>query len=395
MTMKRYQARDMRTALRQIREEQGPNAVIVSTQAIDGGVEVCAAGDSDTSISRDWKRSRTIQVPASEPAPVVPPVLPVAVPAVQQVVAQLVPAPSAEQHAAMGDELRSLRRLLEQQLAALADNDFTRREPQRARLLGELVQLGLSRDLARSLLQELPPEAACEPGATLHHELLARKLRVATLPTQHGGMVVLIGPPGAGKSTTLAKLAVREVLMHGADSLALITTDTARLGSAEQLRSLGRLLGVATHAVVDAEELLLVTAALSRKRLVLIDTAGVPARSSEALAELRTLLTAAPGANSLLVLPASAQDAVLTDCLGALRTLLPHSAVLTRLDEVRSLGGALGALISAQLPLAAICDGTRIPEDLKPARATELVARAVALVHQAGDIVDRDARHVA
>jgi flagellar biosynthesis protein FlhF len=295
----------------------------------------------------------------------------------------------------MGDELRSLRRLLEQQLAALADNDFTRREPQRARLLGELVQLGLSRDLARSLLQELPAEAACEAGAALHHELLARKLRVATLPTQAGGMVVLIGPPGAGKSTTLAKLAVREVLMHGADSLALITTDTARLGSAEQLRSLGRLLGVATHAVVDAEELLLVTAALSRKRLVLIDTAGVPARSAEALSELRALLTAAPGANSLLVLPASAQDAVLADCLNGLRTLLPHSAVLTRLDEVRSLGGALGALIAAQLPLAAICDGTRIPEDLKPARAAELVARAVALVHQAGEIVDRDARHVA
>jgi flagellar biosynthesis protein FlhF len=392
MTMKRYQARDMRTALRQIREEQGPNAVILSTQAIEGGVEVCAAGEFEPAIARDWKRSRTVNVPAAnEPVPGVPetiaPILPVP--------AMLELAPTAQQHAAMSDELRNLRRLLEQQLSALAGNDFTRREPHRARLLDELVHLGLSRDLAWTLLQELAPEAVVDPGATIHHEMLASKLRIAALPTQTGGMVALIGPPGAGKSTTLAKLAVREVMKHGADSLALITTDTARLGSAEQLRSLGRLLGVATHVVEDAEELLLVTAALTRKRLVLIDTAGVPARNVEALAELQVLLKAAPGAKALVVLPASAQDAVLADCLSGLQPLLPHSAVLTRLDEARSLGGALGALITAGLPIAAVCDGARIPEDLKPARAAELVARAVALVQQSAASMDKEIRNVA
>jgi flagellar biosynthesis protein FlhF len=401
MTMKRYQARDMRSALRQIREELGPNAVILSTKPVIGGVEVSAAGELEQGLIRDWKMRHSIgepvevaATPAAPQASATPAVVAVTAPVVTPAIAAAT-LPDAQQHNTMNDELRSLRRLLEQQLTALAANDFTRREPQRARIQGELLQLGLSPELVRTLLLELPAESSTELTATVHHELLICHLHTAALPTEAGGVVALIGPPGAGKSTMLAKLAVREVLRHGANSLALVSTDTNRLGASEQIRSLGRLLGVATHVVADAQELRLAATALAGKRLVLIDTTGVPVGSNESVTELGQLLAALPGVRSLLVLPASAQGAVLSDCLAGLRPLTLHSAVLTRLDEARSLGGALGALISAALPVSGISDGARIPEDFKPARASELVARAFALLPQAGDSMDTDAQNAA
>jgi flagellar biosynthesis protein FlhF len=357
MTMKRYVARDMRTALRQVRDEQGPDAVILSTQSVPGGVEVCAAADGDIQLLQQSLNSTSSALAAS-------------------------PVSSAEfetERAAMSGELRSLRRLLEQQVSALAWNDYTRREPQRAQLLGALQGIGIQRELASKLVQQLPAEVLADPAICSPGQLLAAALTLKELPTATGGVVAVVGPPGSGKSTTLAKLAVRAVLEHGSGSLTLITTDTARLGAAEQTRSLGRLLKVPVHVLVDAEELTMVLSSLQHQRLVLIDTAGVSLHHDEGMQELRSLLTAGEGLQSLLMLPGSAQAEVQLEIARQFAAPYLHSVVLTRADEACSLGGAIGALIATRLPVSAVCDGARIPEDLSVARAAELVTRAVRL----------------
>ena len=81
---------------------------------------------------------------------------------------------------------------------------------------------------------------------------------------------------------------------------------------------------------------------------------------------------------------------VLEDGARRLRELEPAAVVLTRLDEAASLGGALSALIRARLPVALLADGPRIPEDLRPARAHQLVARAVELARESGASADED-----
>jgi flagellar biosynthesis protein FlhF len=81
---------------------------------------------------------------------------------------------------------------------------------------------------------------------------------------------------------------------------------------------------------------------------------------------------------------------VLEECARRLQPLDPAAAILTRLDEAASLGGALSAVLRAQLPVALVSEGPRIPEDLRPARAHQLVARAVELARESGASADED-----
>jgi flagellar biosynthesis protein FlhF len=248
------------------------------------------------------------------------------------------------------------------------------------RVVDELQLLGVARATAVRLMERFPLPSGRSWGTADVAAWLATELGIAPLPGQGGGVVALVGPAGAGKSTTFAKLAVREVLTHGSAGLALVCADTARLGAAEQTQALGRLLGVSAHSVVEADELAALWPVLQRKRLVLIDTGGVANRDAEAMRQLQQLLAVLPQTQPVLALPASTQDAVLRDCLGHWRGHAGLGVVLTRLDETAAVGAALAELIEAHVPLCGLSDGPRIPEDLAAADAAAVGARLLAAV---------------
>ena len=396
MKMKRYLAADMRTALRAIREEQGSDAVILSTRQTPEGVEVCAAVDVELAagqgtlaeiaalkqleraalqeLERDGldaaaQAYRPSDAGASAPAKAARGSLEL----------------SADR--SVGEELRSLRNLLEQQLAALAWNDFTRREPLKARALADLATLGLERALALQIVGELPAALDSEQVQRTPYAMLARRIQVCAPPMQRTGAVALIGPPGSGKSTTLSKLAARYVLEQDAANLVLISSDDERLGSHEQLRSLGRVLGARVETVAAMDELAARIEALSG-RFILIDTPGVAGRDSEAAARYGALRARCPALQLMLMLPSSAQSGVVEEAVDNFGQPVAHCCALTRLDEAVSLGGVLSALARTQLPVAYVCDGPAIPDDLRPARAHQLVARAIELSRQAQNCAD-------
>jgi flagellar biosynthesis protein FlhF len=394
MKMKRYVAADMRSALRAIREEQGPDAVILSNRTTSQGVEVCAAVDielaagqgtlAETVALKQLERAALAQLErdaievASSGALSLPAASPAAAPE----------SASGEPDRSVSEELRSLRALLEQQLAALAWNDFTRREPLKARALADLAALGLERNLALQIVGELPEALNSEQAQRVPYALLARRLHVCD-PQQLCGAIALIGPPGAGKTTTLSKLAARYVLEHDAANLVLISADDERLGSHEQLRSLGRVLGVRVETVVGTDALAARIQALPG-RMLLIDTPGVASRDSAAAAPLRLLRQRCPLLQIMLVLPASAQGGVVDEAVDHFGDGVADCCTLTRVDEAVSLGGVLSALARSRLPVAYCCEGPRIPEDMRPARAHQLVARAVELARQAQHCADDD-----
>ncbi len=193
--------------------------------------------------------------------------------------------------------------------------------------------------------------------------------------------MVFVGPTGVGKTTGIAKLAARWVMRHGARDLALVSLDDARFGAHEQLRVLGRLLGVECYALDEPAALGTLLPRLPQHRLVLIDTAGISARDTHMNARAAAMgeVARANGIEFWLTLSAGAQAGVIADAMQAFRAFDPRALLLTRLDEAASLGGILSALASSGLPLSYVASGPRIPEDLAPARAHQLVARAVFL----------------
>jgi flagellar biosynthesis protein FlhF len=251
-----------------------------------------------------------------------------------------------------------------------------------AELLKELTEMGVSSTLATTILRELPAGLSAEDAQRRALAHLARHLAVTGDDLlDHGGRVAFVGPTGIGKTTGIAKLAARWVMRHGTRDIALVSMDDQRFGAHEQLRVLGRLLGVESYTLSDPAELPQLLQRLPLHRMVLIDTAGISPRDAHLEAHAKALVDVASTAqiDIWLTLSAGAQAGVLEEALGKFAVYGPRAVMLTKLDEAASLGGALSALVAAGLPLSYVAEGPRIPEDLAPARAHQLVARAVLL----------------
>jgi flagellar biosynthesis protein FlhF len=391
MKIRTYIAKDMRQALRQVREEQGLNAVILSTRTVPGGVEVAAAVDAD-GMMFDQGAPAAPAVPEfaslmadTRPAAPSTPVLPAP--------QMAPPVAAAEASSVLGAELRSMRHLLETQMAQLAWNDLTRRSPAQAELLKELTELGLAAELASELVTGLPANLGYEDAHRHCLSAMARRIAVTgDSLLDSGGRIAFVGPTGVGKTTAIAKLAARWVMRHGAHGIALVSLDSQRFGAQEQLKVLGRLLGVEAFALDDPADLPDLLARLPDRRLVLIDTAGSSPRDPELAvrAQQFTVLAATADIEICLTLSAGAQAGVLQEAVALFAAYQPGSCLITKLDEASSLGGTLSMLIASGLPVNYVSEGQRIPEDLNPARADKLVGRAVHLAREAGAAAGED-----
>jgi flagellar biosynthesis protein FlhF len=395
MKIQRYLAKDMRTALTQVREALGPDAVILSSGKVGDEVEVVAAIDFDS------QRSTVEPITPPRAAPQAPAntVRSVDFAKLKRASSQLSPevahfgsheddappprqAPVAE--ASLAEEVKGMRRMLEAQLATLTWNDMSRRSPLQAAMLKELARLGLSNELSQSLARKIPNDLNFTAARRFALATIARTVQVTgDRWLEEGGRVAFAGPAGAGKTTLIAKLAARWVLRHGPRRIALVSADAVRIGAHEQMHMLGRLLGVTAHTVYDIAELPELLAGLAGQRLVLIDTAGASPRDPELARRLRLLQQMQQDKmESAIVLPASTQAGTIDEVLNRFTLAKPTAVCITKVDEAVSLGGILSALVRTKLPAAYVSDGQRVPEDLEPARSHSLVARAVDIAHR-------------
>jgi flagellar biosynthesis protein FlhF len=393
MKIKRYMAPSMRAALALVRAEQGPDAVILSSRRSEEGIEVIAAVDYDEALFADAKRQAPrIAVPGVTPAPIAP--APAAVvttrpPAAARPPANIprpvataratpaAPAPmlaptparaaprAPAEYGAMQRELQDMRRLLETGLAGMNWNDKRLREPLKARVLEELTAMDIAPDVAMTLAELTPQRTSLDNPSHIPLALLARHLPIVNDTTcVAGGITAIVGPTGAGKTTTIAKLAARWCMQHGSQDLALVSTDGYRIGAREQLATYARIMGAPMHAANGAKELARVLDRLKSKKLILIDTAGMGPRDVRLIEQLATLKYGASRARVLLALPAQAEGQALDEIVCAFVRIKPAACVLTKVDEAASLGAAISTVLRHHLKIAYVCDGQRIPEDL-------------------------------
>jgi flagellar biosynthesis protein FlhF len=378
MKIKRYTAASMRAALALVRAEQGPDAVILSSRRSDDGIEVIAAVDYDEALFIEANRQRTAAPMPAAPTPAAP-VHAAPVPA-------LVPAPPSRQtdlgYGAMQRELQDLRQMLETGLAGMTWNDKRLREPLKVRVLEELSAMDIAPDVAMALAAFTPRRTALQNPSHIPLALLVKHLPVVDdLAGMNCGVLAIVGPTGAGKTTTIAKLAARWCMRYGSQDLALVSIDDYRIGARDQLLTYARILGAPMHAANSGRDLSRVLERLKSKKLVLIDTAGMGPRDVRLQEQLAALQLGAARARVLLALPAQGEGHALDEIVRAFAPAAPVACVLTKVDEAASLGGVLSAALRHRLKIAYVCDGQRVPEDLHAAhrRRVWLVRTALAL----------------
>jgi flagellar biosynthesis protein FlhF len=417
--VKKFHAPTTREALRMVRDALGANAIILSNRQVEGGVEIIAVADLDmealsgqaepavvsrrhdapnarpaaagptplteylaqreASVIRSARaepRAKGTPPPTRSPAPASEPTAPPPPAAA--------PAPAVQAMATedLARELRALRNLVEGQLAAFAWGEIAGREPVRAEAMKRLLSVGFSTALSRQLLANLPRDMDVERAMKWLKSVIAHN--VLTPPEgedilERGGVHALVGPTGVGKTTTVAKLAARAVLKHGAAKVALVTTDTYRIGAQDQLRIYGRILGTPVFAVQDDNDLELTLSDLARKHLVLIDTVGMSQRDKRVAEQVALLCGESRGVNRLLLLGAPAQGMTLEEVVRAYSGPGLIGCILTKIDEALSFGPCLDVVIRHQLRVHYVTNGQRVPEDLHPANALYLADRAFRL----------------
>lgn len=408
MKIKRFFAPDIRQAIRMVREEQGPDAVILSNSRVNGGVEIVAAVDYDETVFKAVKgefpgevrtaEAQTASIsgrkagaetpvsrPAADPSPVSRPGAPV-LDANGSIWSQ---EPTLVELRA---ELNRMRLMMENQLSSLAWGQFARREPAAVELIQRLMCFGLTAAQSRRLVDGLGRlDGDIE-------SLWQRALNVlaSCVPLygddilNEGGIVALVGPTGVGKTTTAAKLAARYALRHGSRQVALITIDNYRVGAYEQLRTYGRILDVPVRTADSRDELRKVLNDLCDRRLILIDTTGMGQHDSGLQRQAELLDKEHLNKKTLLLLSATTRLSGLEDVADAFGVFRPDGCILTKLDEATCLGGAVSTAISRELPIAFYSDGQRVPEDLHPARAGALLARGVETMKNSESHINED-----
>ncbi|MGW8462323.1 flagellar biosynthesis protein FlhF [Pseudomonas sp. CLCA07] len=420
MQVKRFFAADMRQAMKLVRDELGADAAIIGNRRIAGGVELTAAldyklsalaprvpnmeledelrktqsrivtaqaelslrGDGETDGDKTTNRQLFAGLPLTAAEPLIEPTY------AEPRHAQPAPAPAAggvdpRAFDSMRFELNSLRELMEVQLGSLAWNQLQGSRPAQANLWRRLQRIGLSGPLSRDLLAMIPDIDEPRQAWRMLLAYLARMIATPEIePLEEGGVIAMVGPAGMGKTTTLAKLAARYVLKYGAQNIALVSMDSFRIGAQEQLKTLGRILNVSVTHVDPGQSLVQAMEPLLRKRVVLIDTAGLQASDPALRMQLESLAGRGIKSKNYLVLATTSQKQVLTAAYHSYKRCGLAGCILTKLDETASLGEVLSLAISHELPVAYLTDGPRIPDDLHLPRRHQLVSRAVSVQMQ-------------
>jgi flagellar biosynthesis protein FlhF len=350
----KFEGATMRDAIAKVKAELGDQAVIISTRQVRRGllgtaVEISAAVDTDDTGPESMSGPST-----GGPLPPPPPPAPArAEPDLEKLIAPL------------RSELRSLRALVRTSGESRGTTE----------LRSELAAL---RRLVEELQRPAPAAPAAPPRRTAAQHDAPRsrathqEYDTPLIAPSTGAAIMLVGPTGAGKTTTIAKLAARAALIDNR-RVGLVTLDNYRVGGVDQIRTFADLIGVPLEVAETPAALgeLLDTA----HDLTLIDTAGRSPRDAAAIAELARSV-ADLDLEVHLVVPAGSTPGQLDELVGRYGALAPARLLFTKLDECDRAPELAIAPARTRLPITWVTTGQAVPEDIEQPTAARVLELA-------------------
>ena len=356
MRILKFEGATMRDAIAKVKAELGDQAVIIATRQVRKGLlgtatEISAAIDDDDAPAFAAPR------PQAPPPPVTPP---------RQ------HADLEQSIAPLRSELRSLRALVRTSGESRSSTELKNEVAELRKLVEELRPRAeepkrVARNGARN--NDLERVSVERPDTDERARLTARSIARA---------IMLVGPTGAGKTTTIAKLAANAALVEG-KRVKLVTLDNFRVGGVDQIRTFADLIGIPLDVLESPDQL--ADAFDDSYDLVLIDTAGRSPRETAPIEELADALGTVPPVEVHIVVPAATSAQGIDQLVNRYQSLNPTRLLFTKLDEVDSAPELTRAPARTQLPITWVTTGQAVPEDLEEptrSRLVEMAARGIA-----------------
>jgi flagellar biosynthesis protein FlhF len=376
MQIRRFEAQDMTEALRLIKQELGPEAVILSVRDVKKesgvfgflrkqGVEVTAATDTP------YPRTKTDSFPKKEP-----------------VLRDYQSIQSSSKYlgetasllSSLGEEIRELKKMIEPlirrnripQTSSLGL--LTLHQQMLAQGVEEGIALELIGEVNRIVRSKKIPENG-ELKSCLIHILEKLVITAGPIKFEQGiqKIVAFVGPTGVGKTTTIAKLAAEEVLQKKR-RVALISLDTYRIAAIEQLRIYAKIIGIPIEVASTPKELETHLKKLRDRDLILIDTAGRSQRNGYQVNELKSFFDKISPLEIHLVLSNTTKEEDLIETFERFKKIPIHRLIFTKLDESITYGSILNQLLRTKKPLSYFTNGQKVPDDIEIATPEKVVS---------------------
>jgi flagellar biosynthesis protein FlhF len=241
-------------------------------------------------------------------------------------------------------------------------------------LVSQAVDEQLAADLTQRVYRKLGEDLLSdkqEIERCLVAELAAAITTAPPSTPRKGKVVALIGPTGVGKTTTIAKIAATEKLLHN-QNVALISADTYRIGAIEQLRTFAAIANIPMQVVYEPREMRDALAAFKDADVVFVDTVGRSQRMKKEIAELGAFIRAACPHEVHLVLSATANEQTLTEVIANFRSVGPNRMIFSKCDEAVTYGQLVNIAHTSRLPLSYITTGQNVPDDISVASNMQL-----------------------
>jgi len=382
MKIRRYTANDFQTAMARAKMEMGKDAILLHTRQFkEGGflgwfgkrrVEITVAIDEDTRVATDLKTAAAVRE-----SMVVEPKLSSVIETVNDddILNDDEESPAPE----LLKEIAAVKDMVEDIRGKINDRDFQRTLSKSGRTMYQrMLAAGVDEKLAAKLMKIADARAQdddCELE-TAGHEIIIEYLKnpkpiEIKKKASRARYVMLIGPTGVGKTTTIAKLAANYGLLEGR-KVALVTVDTYRIAAVEQLKTYAEIIGIPCEVVFNPADIMKALEKHSHRDVVLIDTAGRSPHNEEQIAELTEFIKEGNPDEIILVLSATTRSEDILEIYNCFNIIRVDKIIFTKLDETSNYGNILNAVHKTRTPMAYITNGQNVPDDIKVPDPAEL-----------------------